>query len=176
MEFTDDDRKEYELWKASKNSITKIEVQAEKVDPLVKKEKKPRTEKQLEATKRMREALLTRRKDHNEKKTEHSEQYKIKMLEAHEKADQIRELNPNAHVVVKSKVGRPRGVKNPPVDPTPYQSDEEEEAERIAPEPKKITRHQPTAPRSTPTPRNDSRDLVPRMSPLEMYLRKLNGY
>ena len=161
----EDDKKEYELWKASKNSITKIEVQAEQIEPLPKKEKKPRSEKQIEACKKMREALLSRRKEHNEKKTEHTEQYKIKMLEANEKADQIRELNPKVKVVVKSKVGRPRGAKNPPVNPTPYQSDNEEE--------EVVPRNKTLRQQVQPNKQNNPKGVA--LLPMEIYLRKLNG-
>jgi hypothetical protein len=163
--MTEDEKNEFELWKASKNNITKIEVQADKIEPLPKKEKKPRTDKQIEATKKMREALLNRRKEHNNKKTEHTEQYKMKMLEAEEKADKIRELNPNAKVIVKSRIGRPRGVKNPPVDPTPYQSDnDDDEAEMIPP------RNKTLKPRESQLIVNK-----PNISAMEMWLRKLNG-
>jgi hypothetical protein len=165
MDFSEEEKKQFDLWKSSQKNITKIEVQADKVEPLPKKEKKPRTEKQIEATKRMREALLSRRKDHNEKKTEHSDLYKQKMQEAQEKADVIRELNPDVKVVVKSRVGRPKGRKNLPTDPTPYQSDAEDEDEieppknrTLKPKQSQLVVHQP------------------RMSSLEMYMRKLNGY
>jgi len=164
MEFTDDDRKEYELWKSSKNNISKIEVQAEKIEPVVK-EKKPRTEKQLEATKRMREALSSRRKEHNEKKTEHTDLYKQKMVEAYEKADKIKEMVPNAKIVVKSKVGRPKGVKNSSVIPTPAISDDDDEEVEI----KQPVRRAPLAKPVGKTITSQNISLV------DEYLRKLNG-
>jgi hypothetical protein len=176
IEFSDEDRKQFEQWKATQKNkelalslpsgITKIEVQAEKVESLPKKEKKPRTEKQIQALQKMREALLTKRKEHNEKKTEHTEQYKLKMQEAEEKADVIRELHPTAKVVVKSRVGRPKGRKNLPTDPTPYQSDAEEEEETEG------SREPPRNKTLPPKPKEN----LPRMSALEMYLRKLNGF
>jgi len=164
MDLTEDERKEYDAWKATKNNITQIEVQAEKVEPLPKKQPKPRTEKQLEATKRMRDALLTRRKEHNEKKTEHSDMYKQKMDEAFQKAEQIKEINPRAKVVVKSSVGRPKGVKNKPTDPTPAQSESEEEEE-----PKLPNKIQPKIPKPISIPKQN------RISNVEEYLRRLNG-
>lgn len=120
-----DEIKQYEAWKLAQKQINKVELKAEKVEKPVK-EKKERTEKQKEATARMREALLTRRKDHNEKKTEHTEQYQKKIEETKERASKLKEAYPELNVVVKSSVGRPKGVKNPPSDPTPYISDEED--------------------------------------------------
>lgn len=120
-----DEIKQFEAWKLAQKQINKVELKAEKVEQPVK-EKRERTEKQKEATARMREALLTRRKDHNEKKTEHTEQYQKKIEETKEKASKLKEAYPDLKVVVKSSVGRPKGVKNPPTDPTPYISDEED--------------------------------------------------
>ena len=155
--------KEFEDWKKAKANITKIEVKPEPVEPLPKKEKKPRTEKQIEATRRMREALSTNRKEHNTKKTEHTELYQKSMEVAREKADTIKELVPMAKVVVKSRVGRPKGSKNPPTDPTPCQSDNEEEEL-----PKKSI--QPKKPIVIPT------KPVLTKSPLQLYLESLNRY
>lgn len=121
-----DEIKQFEAWKLAQKQINKVELKAEKVEQPVK-EKRERTDKQKEATARMREALLTRRKDHNEKKTEHTEQYQKKIEETKEKASKLKEAYPDLKVVVKSSVGRPKGVKNPPTDPTPYISDTEEE-------------------------------------------------
>lgn len=166
-DLTDDERKQYDDWKASKNHITKIEVQAEKIEH-IPKEKKPRTEKQLEATKRMREALSTKRKDHNDKKTEHTELYKQKMTEAYEKADKIKELVPNAKLVVKSRVGRPKGVKNNPIEPTPAVSDDDEE-ELIVTAP--IVKE-----RTVPIKKPVGKLITPHnISSVDAYLRKLNG-
>jgi hypothetical protein len=135
-----DEIKQYEAWKLAQKQINKVELKAEKVEKPVK-EKKERTEKQKEATARMREALLTRRKDHNEKKTEHTEQYQKKIEETKERASKLKEAYPELNVVVKSSVGRPKGVKNPPTDPTPYISDEED-----APVPSRVNKPLPTKP------------------------------
>jgi len=147
--------KEFEEWKKAKGTITKIEVKPEPVEPLPKKEKKPRTEKQIEATRRMRDALATNRKEHNTKKTEHTELYQKSMEVAREKADTIKELVPMAKVVVKSRVGRPKGSKNPPTDPTPCQSDDDEP---------------PRKPIVIPT------KPVLKKSPLQLYIESLNRY
>jgi hypothetical protein len=120
-----DEIKQFEAWKLAQKQINKVELKTEKIEK-VEKPKKERTEKQKEATARMREALLTRRKDHNDKKTEHTEEYQKKIEETKEKAHKLKQAYPDLNVVVKSSVGRPKGVKNPPVDPTPYISDEED--------------------------------------------------
>ena len=164
MELTDDERKEFDSRKSSKNNITKIEVQAEKIEPVVK-EKKQRTEKQLAATARMREALSSRRKEHNEKKTEHTDLYKQKMVEAYEKADKIKEMVPNAKIIVKSKVGRPKGVKNSSILPTPAISDDEEEEVEIKQPVRKVPITKPVGKALTPY----------NISLVDEYLRKLNG-
>jgi hypothetical protein len=160
MEMTEDERKEYDAWKASKSSITKIEVKPESVPDLPKKEKKPRTEKQIEATKRMREGLEKRRVDGNDKKREHTEAFQKVMSVAQERADEIKKVLPEAKVVVKTRAGRPRGTKNPPVDPTPAQSESDEEDTPVKPKPSK------------PSPvEQPSR----KMSNVQEYLMRLNG-
>ena len=160
--MTDDDRKEYEAWKATKSNITKIEVKPEAVPDLPKKEKKPRTEKQLEATRRMREGLAKRRAEGQDTKREHSEAFQKSMSVAQEKADKIKEVLPTAKVVVKSRVGRPRGAKNPPTDPTPAQSESEED--EPAPVSSRIKKPIPSRPIE-----------IRRVSNIQDYLDRLNG-
>jgi len=161
MEMTDDERNEYAAWKASKSSITKIEIKPEPVPDLPKKEKKPRTEKQMEATKRMREGLEKRRVEGNDKKREHSESFQKVMAVANERAEEIKKVLPEAKVVVKTRVGRPKGTKNPPTDPTPAQSESDDEN---TPRPVK------------PKPSKPKPILVKNVSTVQDYLRRLNGY
>jgi hypothetical protein len=162
MEMTDDERKEYEAWKASKSNITKIEVKPEVVPDLPKKEKKPRSEAQIEATRRMREGLAKRRADGQDTKREHSEAFQKTMSIAQEKADKIKEVLPMAKVVVKSRVGRPKGTKNAPTDPTPAQSESDEEEER--PVISKVKKPIPSRPIE-----------IRRVSNIQDYLDRLNG-
>jgi hypothetical protein len=164
MEMTDDERKEYEAWKSSKSSITKIEVKPDHVPDLPKKEKKPRTEKQIEATNRMREGLAKRRIEGNDKKREHTEAFQKVMSVAQDRADEIKKVLPDAKVVVKTRAGRPRGTKNPPIDPTPAQSESESEND----EPRKPVK--PT--KSKPVDIQPTRKLTS----VQEYLMRLNGH
>ena len=124
MKAVADELKQYQAWRMAQKSINKVELKTEKIEPVVK-EKKPRSEAQLAA--RMREALKTRHTGIENKKSEHSEKYQKKMEETQEKADKLKEAFPDLKVVVKSAVGRPKGGKNAPQDPTPYISDTEDE-------------------------------------------------
>lgn len=161
MEMTDDERKEFDAWKSTKSNITKIEVKPDPVPDLPKKEKKPRTEKQLEATRRMLEGLAKRRAEGQDTKREHSDAFKKSMTIAQEKADTIKEVLPTAKVVVKSRVGRPKGAKNPPTDPTPAQSESDDEERPITAKIKKPIQSKPI-------------DLR-RVSNIQDYLDRLNG-
>jgi len=158
-----DEFKEFKAWKAFKNNIAKVEMKPDKVEPMekIQKEKKPRTQAQIEATARMREALANNRKATNTKKTEHTEKYKQTMKEVDEKADKFRELNPDVKVVVKSRIGRPKGQKNLPVEPTPMGSDDEEE-EQAYKEQKKLVKQV-------------KKEVIHRSS-LDDYMARLNGY
>jgi len=163
--MSDDERKElkeFEAWKATKSAITKIEVKPEPVPEPPKKEKKPRTEAQIEATRRMREGLAKRREEGQDTKREHSQAFQKTMSIAQEQADKIKEVLPMAKVVVKSRVGRPKGTKNPPTDPTPAQSESEEEEER--PVVSKVKKPLPTRPIE-----------IRRVSNIQDYLDRLNG-
>ena len=160
-----DEMKEFKAWKTFKNNIAKVELKPDKVEPMerIQKEKKPRTQAQIDATARMREALLTCRKATNTKKTEHTEKFKQTLKEVDEKADKIRELNPDIKVVVKSRIGRPKGQKNLPVKPTPMGSDDEEE-EQVYKEQKALVKQV----------KAETRAVVHRSS-LDNYMAKLNG-
>jgi hypothetical protein len=81
---------------------------------------------------------------------------------AQEKADKIKEVLPTAKVVVKSRVGRPKGTKNPPTEPTPAQSESEEDEER--PVVSKVKKPLPTRPIE-----------IRRVSNIQDYLDRLNG-
>ena len=139
MKAVADELKQYQAWRMAQKSINKVELKTEKIDNVVKqvKEKKPRTEAQLMATAKMRDALKTRHTGIENKKSEHSEKYQKKMEETQDKADKLKEAFPDLKVVVKSAVGRPKGVKNPPQDPTPYISDTEDEPKPITVKTKK---------------------------------------
>jgi hypothetical protein len=105
-----------------------IVVRPEKVEEKPK-EKKPRTEKQLAATARMRDALAKRREGGKQEygATKHTEAYKESIQKAEEKAEKIKE-EVGVNVVVKKPAGRPKGSKIVKEAPTPhYQSEEEEE-------------------------------------------------
>jgi hypothetical protein len=192
MEFTEDDRKEFDDWKSKKNevqkpvidpeyeewkktkaSITKIEIKPEKVEdkPVLRKEKKERTEKQIQAFQKMRKALDEKRQGNEIVKHEHSKKYKEEMDRAYEKADKVKEILPEAKVVVKSRVGRPKGRKTTVEAPTPvYQSEEDEEEH---PQPEKPVRSVKQAKSPDHVPNQTFR---PSFTTMNDYLRKLNGF
>lgn len=159
------DIREYEAWKASRNQIKSIELKSEPMPIPVPKEKKPRTQKQLDATQRMRDALMNNRSATNTKKTEHTEQYQKNIEETKTKASELQKVFPDAKITVKSNVGRPKGSKNPPLDPTPYQSDVDDDAPRPTPKKKIPPRQQP---QQQPLERINE-------SLMNSYLSKLNG-
>lgn len=102
----------------------------------VVKEKKPRSEAQLAATARMREALALRREKGKSEygATVHSDEYKKSVIEAEDTASRIT-LETGIKTVVKKPAGRPRGSRLVKEAPTPYvPSDNEEEEEEAAEE------------------------------------------
>ena len=105
-------------------TATRIEIKAE---PLPKKPKRPRSEAQIAATLKMREALAAANEKGIQRKAPiHTMQYEKKQEEAEEKATKIREKAPQAKVVVTAAVGRPRGSRTRREAPTPaVESDEE---------------------------------------------------
>ena len=172
--FTEDDRREFDEWKKARVNITKIEIKPEAVTdkPVMRKEKKVRTEKQVQAFQKMRDALLKKREDNTDIKHTHSKKYNEEMNRAYEKADKVKELIPDAKVVVKSHVGRPKGRKTIKEAPTPaIQSDEEEEDTPNSPVRK------PAKEAKAPPPLKRLNTVVPSsFNTLHDYLRKLNGY
>ena len=169
--FNKDDRKEFEEWKKARGNITKIEIKPEAVadKPVMRKEKKVRTEKQVQAFQKMREALLKKREDNTDIKHTHSKKYNEEMNRAYEKADKVKELIPDAKVVVKSHVGRPKGRKTVKEAPTPaIESDDEEEDKPISP----VNKLPPKA----PALKRSNTVVSSHFNTLNDYLRKLNGY
>ena len=169
--FTEDDRKEFEEWKKARVNITKIEIKPEIVadKPVMRKEKKVRTEKQVQAFQKMREALLKKREDNTDIKNTHSKKYNEEMNKAYEKADKVKELIPDAKVVVKSHVGRPKGRKTVKEAPTPaIQSDDDEEEDK--------PNSPVNKPAKAPPPLKRMNAVVPsNFNALNDYLKKLNG-
>lgn len=159
------DIREYEAWKASRNQIKSIELKSDPIPiPEKVKPKKERTEKQLAATARMREALMTNRSATNTKKTEHTEQYQKNIEETKTKASELQKVFPSAKITVKSAVGRPKGSKNPPVDPTPYVSDTEDDIP-----PSRVVKKVP--------PRKEQQSIVcVNENLMNSYLSKLNNF
>jgi hypothetical protein len=115
---------------------TTLVVKPEKVVKV--KEKKPRSEAQLAATARMREALALRRSEGKKEygATVHSDEYKKSIAEAEEMADKLT-LTTGIKTVVKKPAGRPKGSRVVKEAPTPYvPSDDEappDEEEEIPP-------------------------------------------
>jgi len=165
--FTEEDRKEFEEWKKARVNITKIEIKPEAVadKPVMRKEKKVRTEKQVQAFQKMREALVKKREDNTDIKNTHSKKYNEEMNKAYEKAEKVKELIPDAKVVVKSHVGRPKGRKTVKEAPTPaIQSEDEEEEET-----------KPNSPVKKPVLKRMKAVVPSNFNALNDYLKKLNG-
>jgi hypothetical protein len=101
----------------------------------VVKEKKPRSEAQLAATARMREALALRREKGKSEygATVHSDEYKKSVIEAEDTASRIT-LETGIKTVVKKPAGRPRGSRLVKEAPTPYVASDNEEEEEAAEE------------------------------------------
>jgi hypothetical protein len=138
------------------------------------KEKKPRSEAQLAATARMREALAIRRSEGVREygATVHSDEYKKSLDDAQEVADKLT-LTTGIKTVVKKPAGRPKGSRVVKEAPTPYApSDEEEEEEEIPPLVKQAIRNiikQQNAPVAKP------RVKTPAPPPRQLsYLERLN--
>lgn len=116
-----------------KTSTIVVKPDQVKTEPKPVKEKKPRSEKQLEATKRMRESLLKKREEGTIKygTTKQSPEYKEKLNEAYKVAETLRENG--SVVVVKRSSGRPKGTKVVHEAPTPavYSDNEEDEDEPL---------------------------------------------
>ena len=170
MDFNDDDAKAFEEFKKMrKGAITKIEIRPEPNAPKPVREKKPRSEKQLQAFERMREALKKKHESSKGAKLEESQAYKAKMKQTHDEADKVKEILPNATVVVKNSKGRPRGVKNS--RPTPaYDSDPElEEMPPLEPIEEETVKVLPKLKRVNTKPPMTVEDQM------LLYMKKLNG-
>lgn len=124
----DEEYEEFKKWRALKGSIGQIELKIPPRPPKAPRVVKPRTEAQIEATRVMREALQRRRETIGPVKIERTQAYKDAEDQTAQRAEMLRELVPDAHVVVKTPRGRPKGTRNVPAPPTPaVESDEEDE-------------------------------------------------
>ena len=189
-EIDETDMAEYKKWKETKHRIGTIVMKSENEvreatadDTKPAKPKRVQSEKQKANFLKMREAQMRKieeRKLSGEKQVfKPTKEHLQRQEKAHEEADKIRELVPDAKVIVKDKKGRPRG-KVMTVGPTPMVSDDDEDEED---EVKVNTIRQPSQPRP---PVNDIRkkptrgvsakfDFVDPDSVLNKYLRSLNG-
>lgn len=165
----EEDKKQFEEWKKTKGSISKIVLKSEKpASEKVEKPDKPkreRSEKQKATVVKMREALEAKRKLGPTKHV-HSVEYKKEMDDAYEQADKVQELLPNAKIIVKSRVGRPKGriIKETPT-PAVVSDSEEEYQEEI--KPSKVVK-----------PSRQLKVETGRQLPCAVldYMRKLNGH
>lgn len=135
--MADDARNEYEdflKWRAAKGSIAQIELKMPPKPPRAPRTPKPRTEAQIEATRVMREALARRRETIGPVKSEHTPAYKELEAKTAAQVELLREVAPDAQIVVKTARGRPRGTRNVPAPPTPAvesESEDEPPVERL---------------------------------------------
>lgn len=171
MEFSESDVKDFYEWKKTKANISKIEIKPDIIEdkPVLRKEKKERTQKQIDACVKMREGLQKKRETNDNIKNTHSKQYNEKLDKAYEQADTVKDLLPSAKVVVKSHVGRPKGKKALLERPTPaVLSDDEEDIpkkENVTPQ---VIRNKQ---------RDEIKDGTAQLRDgMKEYLRKLNGY
>lgn len=147
----------------------------------VAKEKKPRSEAQLAATARMREALAKRREKGKSEygATVHSDEYKKSVIEAEDTASRIT-LETGIKTVVKKPAGRPRGSRLVKEAPTPYvpsdneeEEDEAEETEYIPPLVKKAINAIIKQQKAAPPPPPKKKAISPPVRQLS-YLERLN--
>ena len=126
--MADDEYEEFKKWRALKGSIGQIELKIPPRPPKAPRVVKPRTEAQIEATRTMRAALLLRRETIGPVKSEQTQEYKDAANLTEQRAEMLRDLVPDAVVVVKTPRGRPKGTRNVPAPPTPaVESDPEDE-------------------------------------------------
>lgn len=165
---TQNEKEEEEMITIPKKMLqhSTLVVKPEKIE--VKKEKKPRTEKQIEATRRMREALEKRREGGKQEYgvTKHSPEYKESIQKAEEQAEKLAEET-GVKVVVKKQQGRPKGSKTIKEAPTPAYVSEEDEEEEDEPPQRKVEAKKPVVIKNGKK-QNLSRPLT--------YLERLNAH
>jgi len=178
-EFTDDDLKEFKLWKEMKGNISGITMKSP-TETLPKKPKRPQTEAQKANFAKAREALAVSRakiKETGESRVfKPTKEHLQKMEKASEEADKLKELIPDVKITVKKTRGRPKG-KVLLAGPTPMMSDDEDEDEPVPlPVIKETPTKRPVSAKPSIAISGKKTSVVFSEDALAAYMKKLNGF